>query len=79
MEYDLAEDGTLTPLPQQNIDTGLGLERGAMLLQGVDSIFETDGYRLIMDWVARRERRRATASPSRRRRRTASSPTTAAR
>ena len=52
MEYDLADDGTLTPLPQQNIDTGLGLERGAMLLQGVDSIFETDGYQLIMDWVA---------------------------
>jgi alanyl-tRNA synthetase len=54
MEYDLAEDGTLTPLPQQNIDTGLGLERGAMLLQGVDSIFETDGYQQIMDWVAAR-------------------------
>ncbi len=28
MEYDLHVDGTLTPLPQQNIDTGLGLERG---------------------------------------------------
>ena len=36
MEYDLAADGTLTPLPQQNIDTGLGLERGAMLLQDVE-------------------------------------------
>ena len=33
MEYDLAEDGALTPLPQQNIDTGMGLERAAMLLQ----------------------------------------------
>ena len=33
MEFDLAADGTLTPLPKQNIDTGLGLERGAMLLQ----------------------------------------------
>ena len=33
MEYDLDETGTLTPLPKQNIDTGLGLERGAMLLQ----------------------------------------------
>jgi alanyl-tRNA synthetase len=54
MEFDLAEDGTLTPLPQQNIDTGLGLERGAMLLQDVGSIFETDGYQLIMDWVAER-------------------------
>ena len=48
MEYDLAADGTLTPLPQQNIDTGLGLERGAMLLQDVDSIFDTDGYQAIM-------------------------------
>ena len=53
MEYDLAADGALTPLPQQNIDTGLGLERGAMLLQDVGSIFDTDGYQAIMRWVAR--------------------------
>ena len=52
MEYDLAADGTLTPLPQQNIDTGLGLERGAMLLQGVDSIYDADGYQQLMEWVA---------------------------
>src|SRR5207253_3570973 len=44
MEFDLGADGSLTPLPKQNIDTGLGLERGAMLLQGVESIFDTDGY-----------------------------------
>ncbi|MBW3593239.1 MAG: alanine--tRNA ligase, partial [Actinobacteria bacterium] len=54
MEFDLAEDGTLTPLPQQNIDTGLGLQRGAMLLQDVPSIFETDEYQAIMDWTAGR-------------------------
>src|SRR5207302_2162686 len=53
MEFDLGADGSLTPLPKQNIDTGLGLERGAMLLQGVESIFDTDGYQLIMDWVAK--------------------------
>jgi alanyl-tRNA synthetase len=53
MEFDLHEDGSLEPLPKQNIDTGLGLERGAMLLQDVDSIFDTDGYQLIMDWVGR--------------------------
>ena len=52
MEFDLGADGSLTPLPQQNIDTGLGLERGAMLLQGVDSIYDTDGYQQLMDWVA---------------------------
>jgi alanyl-tRNA synthetase len=52
MEYDLAVDGSLTPLPNQNVDTGLGLERSAMLLQGVDSIFDADGYQQIMEWVA---------------------------
>jgi alanyl-tRNA synthetase len=52
MEFELRSDGSLVPLPKQNVDTGLGLERGAMLLQGVDSIFDTDGYQLIMEWVA---------------------------
>ncbi|MDQ4082239.1 MAG: alanine--tRNA ligase, partial [Actinomycetota bacterium] len=52
MEFDLHADGTLSPLPKQNIDTGLGLERGAMLLQDVDSVFETDAYRPLVDWVA---------------------------
>jgi alanyl-tRNA synthetase len=53
MEFDLHADGTLTKLPKQNIDTGMGLERGTMLLQGADSIFDTDGFRLIMDWIER--------------------------
>src|SRR4029079_515114 len=52
MEFDLAADGSLTPLPKQNIDTGMGLERCAMLVQDVESIFDTDGFRLIMDWIA---------------------------
>jgi alanyl-tRNA synthetase len=53
MEFDLHADGSLTPLPKQNIDTGMGLERGAMILQGVDSIFDTDGFQLIMEWIER--------------------------
>ena len=52
MEYELHADGTLTPLPEQNIDTGLGLERIARILQGVDSVYDTDGYQAIMDWIA---------------------------
>ncbi len=52
MEFELHDDGSLTPLPKQNIDTGLGVERGAALLQGVHSVYETDGFAAIMEWVA---------------------------
>ena len=52
MEYEQHADGTLTPLPKQNIDTGLGVERGAAILQDVMSVYDTDGYRQIMDWIA---------------------------
>jgi alanyl-tRNA synthetase len=52
MEFDLHQDGTLTPLPKQSIDTGLGVERGATILQQVHSVYETDGFQAIMDWVA---------------------------
>jgi alanyl-tRNA synthetase len=51
MEFDLHEDGTLTPLPKPVIDTGLGLERTASIQQDVISVYETDGYRAIMDWI----------------------------
>jgi alanyl-tRNA synthetase len=51
MEFDLRPGPELVPLPHQNVDTGLGLERGACLLQEVGSVFDSDGFRLIMDWV----------------------------
>jgi alanyl-tRNA synthetase len=54
MEFELHGDGSLTPLPKQNIDTGLGLERGARILQQVDSVYDTDGYQAIMRWLAER-------------------------
>ncbi len=41
----------LGPLPQQNIDTGLGVERLAFLLQGVDNVYETDLLRPIISRV----------------------------
>src|SRR5262249_42683908 len=52
MSYELHGDGTLTPLPKQNIDTGLGLERAARVVQNVPSVYDTDGYQLIMQWIA---------------------------
>ncbi len=52
MSYELHADGTLTDLPSKNIDTGWGLERVARVAQQVPSVYDTDGYQLIMDWVA---------------------------
>ncbi|MGH3004141.1 MAG: alanine--tRNA ligase, partial [Gaiellaceae bacterium] len=52
MEYELHAEGTLTPLPKQNIDTGMGLERTARILQDVPSVYDTDGYQAIMAWIA---------------------------
>src|SRR5512133_3611025 len=53
MEYELHTDGTLTPLPQQNVDTGMGVERLAAIVQGAPSrsVYETDGYQAIMAWI----------------------------
>jgi alanyl-tRNA synthetase len=53
MQYDLRPGNDLVPLPNPCVDTGLGLERGAMILQDASSNFDTDGFRLIMDWVER--------------------------
>ena len=52
MEFELHADGKLTPLPKQNVDTGMGIERTAAILQNVMSVYETDGYQAIMRWIA---------------------------
>src|SRR4051794_27223591 len=44
MQYRQGPPNVLTPLPNQNIDTGLGLNRMAALQQGVDSVFDTDDF-----------------------------------
>src|SRR5512145_1673119 len=42
MQFDRAADGTMTPLPKPSVDTGMGLERVAAVMQGVHSIYDID-------------------------------------
>ena len=49
MEYFKDKDGKLSKLAQRNVDTGLGLERMTMLLQGKETPFDTEIFKPIMD------------------------------
>ena len=49
MQYELQADGSLPELPTKNIDTGMGLERMASILQGVPSVYETDLFRPLIE------------------------------
>lgn len=44
MEYNKKADGTFEPLTQQNVDTGMGLDRTIATLQGVESVYDTDAF-----------------------------------
>lgn len=48
MEFFKHEDGSITPLEQKNVDTGLGLERVNMLLQGKETPYDTEIFEPIM-------------------------------
>ena len=48
MEFNKHEDGTITPLEQKNVDTGLGLERVNMILQGKETPYDTEIFEDIM-------------------------------
>ncbi|NLC44931.1 MAG: alanine--tRNA ligase [Clostridiales bacterium] len=51
MEYNKTADGKYEPLSQKNVDTGMGLERTIAVLQGVDSVYDTDLYQGVMEKI----------------------------
>src|SRR5512136_780263 len=62
-QFDAQADGTLQPLPRPGIDTGMGLERLSLILQGRSSIFETDVFApLVAEVLGQSKRRTAGAA-----------------
>ena len=53
-QFDKQEDGTYLPLEHPNIDTGMGLERIACIMQGVTSLFDVDTIKSIRDAVCKK-------------------------
>ncbi|WP_230866983.1 alanine--tRNA ligase [Iocasia frigidifontis] len=52
-QYDKSEDGEYLPLPNKNIDTGMGLERVASILQDCESNYETDLLKPMIEYIAK--------------------------
>ncbi|OGO61341.1 MAG: alanine--tRNA ligase [Chloroflexi bacterium RBG_19FT_COMBO_48_23] len=50
-QYNQASGGKRTPLPKPNIDTGMGLERVAAVMQGVSSVYDTDLFVYLRDKI----------------------------
>ena len=53
MQFDRAADGNMTPLPKPSVDTGMGLERIAAVMQGVHSNYDIDLFAHIIEAAAK--------------------------
>ena len=52
-QFDKDDDGNYNPLPNPNIDTGMGLERLAVVMQGVDNLFEVDTVQDVIKHISK--------------------------
>ncbi|NYS78900.1 MULTISPECIES: alanine--tRNA ligase [Halomonadaceae] len=64
MQFDRDAQGTLNPLPKPSIDTGMGLERVAAVMQGVHSNYEIDLFQSLLQAAAKATGHPDTATPS---------------
>jgi len=64
MQFDMAEDGSVTPLPAPCVDTGMGLERLAAILQHVHSNYEIDLFAALIKAASRETGCQDLANPS---------------
>ncbi|MGH8251908.1 MAG: alanine--tRNA ligase [Steroidobacteraceae bacterium] len=64
MQYERDAQGTMTPLPKPSVDTGMGLERTAAVLQGVHSNYDIDLFRGLIAAAADATHQKKTTSPS---------------
>ena len=64
MQFERSADGTMTPLPKPSVDTGMGLERTAAVMQGVHSNYDIDLFRNLIRAAAEATGTKDLASPS---------------
>ena len=64
MQYERSADGKMTPLPKPSVDTGMGLERTAAVMQGVHSNYDIDLFQGLIAAAAEATHQKKKASPS---------------
>ncbi len=64
MQFERSADGTMTPLPKPSVDTGMGLERTAAVMQGVHSNYDIDLFRNLIRAAAKATHATDLSSPS---------------